>query len=461
MDSVHELSLSIPDTIKPRVVVIGGGFGGANTVKHLNDDIFQIVLFDKSNYNGFWPLLYQVATAGLQPDAIATPLRREFSKKKDFHFRAVEVAGIDPDKNLVLTAAGNLPYDYLVIATGSQTNFFGNELMKKYAFGMKSIPEALNIRAQVMQAFERADMTQDPLERKRLLTFILVGGGPTGVETAGALAELRKYILPKDYPHLDLKQMDIHLFEGNQRVLAAMSPTASRKAKAYLEKLDVDVRTSTVATSYDGLTLQLKTGETFESYCVIWSAGVTGNMLHGMKSEWTERGHYLTDANCLVTGSRNIYAIGDIALAKSDKWPKGYPGQAQPAIQQGTYIGRHLGAIYQNKPIKPFKFFDKGSRATVGRGKALADLAGNLHFGGRFAWYIWLFVHISGLMSFRSKMLVFTNWLWNYFTYDKGNRLIIRPFVPEAQAELKTEIHADVKAAVKPAAQPEEVHEHQ
>jgi NADH dehydrogenase len=427
-----ELSLSIPATSKPRVVVIGGGFAGANTIKHIDNEVFQIVLFDKSNYNGFWPLLYQVATSGLQPDAIATPLRKEFRKKKDFHFRALEVESVDADNNLIITAIGTLSYDVLVIATGSQTNFYGNESFKKYTFGLKTVPDALNFRAQLMQVFERAEMTPDRTERLRMMNFILVGGGPTGVETSGALAELRRHVLPKDYPKMDFTEMNIYLLEGHDRVLAAMSPTSSVRAKRYLEQLGVIVKTSAVVESYDGTVLRLKSGEKFESYCVVWSAGVTGNMLKGMKPEWTEKGHYLVDDRCRVTGSNNIYAIGDIAVLKSKQWPRGLPGQAQPAIQMGTYVGRNLYALFLEQPVRPFKFFDKGSLATVGRNKALADLLGDrLHLGGRVAWYIWLFVHITGLMSFRNKMLVFTNWVWNYLNFDKGNRMIIRPFVRE------------------------------
>jgi NADH dehydrogenase len=246
-------------------VVIGGGFGGANAVKHLDNNVFQIVVFDKSNYNGFWPLLYQVATGGLQPDAIATPLRKEFRKKKDFHFRAIQVEGIDPENNLVITAVGSLKYDFLVIATGSQTNFYGNESFRKYTFGLKTIPDALNFRAQLLQVFERAEMIADKTERLRMLNFVLVGGGPTGVETAGALAELRRHVMPKDYPKLDFTEMKIHLLEGNERILAAMSPQASVKAKRYLEELGVVVKTSSTVDRYDGTTLHLKSGEKFES----------------------------------------------------------------------------------------------------------------------------------------------------------------------------------------------------
>jgi NADH dehydrogenase len=255
------------------------------------------------------------------------------------------------------------------------------------------------------------------------------------VETSGAIAELRKHVLCKDYPHLDLSQMKIYLIESNERVLAAMSPSASVKAKAYLEKLGVIVMTSTYVDKYDGTTVHLRSGETIESYTVVWSAGVTGNMLEGMKPEWTERGHYIVDGYCRVIGATGIFAIGDISVQRSEKWPHGLPGQAQPAIQMGHFVGKYLNHVVRGKELRPFAFFDKGALATVGRGKALADLRGNIRLGGRIAWYIWLFVHITGLMSFRSKLLVFTNWIWNYFTFDKGNRLIIRPFVRPDEPE--------------------------
>lgn len=429
MDPLQQLTLNIPDSTKPRVVVIGGGFGGINAVKHLDSNKFQVVLLDKHNYNSFWPLLYQVATAGLQAETIAGPLRREFNKKADFHFRPLKVLAVDVATQTLTTVAGPLHYDYLILANGSKSNFFGNKSMQQFAMGLKSIPDALNLRSQLIQAFERAEMTPDPVERARILTIVLVGAGPTGVETAGALAELRKYSLPKDYPLIDFSQMKIYLLDGLDRVLPPMSPKASAKAHSYLEKMGIIIKTSTMVESYDGSVLRIKGGEEIQTYSVIWSAGVTGDLLDGLKPEWAEKGRLLTDEQCRIIGSHNIFAIGDIAAMKTKDYPKGHPGLAQPAMQMGKYVGKHLDAIHQGQQVKPFKYFDKGSLATVGRGKAVADLPGNLHLGGRIAWYIWLFVHISFLISFRNKLLVFANWVWNYFTFDKANRLIIRPYV--------------------------------
>ncbi len=423
------LSINIPDTGKPRVVIIGAGFGGLNTAEKLSSKDFQIVLLDKRNYHTFQPLLYQVATAGLQPDSIAAPLRNAFNHKKDFHFRMLRALSVNSDTNTISTIAGDLKYDYLVIANGMKTNFFGNEQIEKYALPLKSVPDALNLRSQIMQIMELANMTTDPLVREKIMTIVIAGAGPTGVEIAGALSELRKHVLPKDYPGLDFSEMKIYIIEGAGRILPPMSLKSSERAQRYLEKMGIILKPKALVESYDGQNVTLKGGEKIPTYTVIWSAGVKGDVMQGLKPEWAERGRLLTDEYCKVKGSNNIFAIGDIALMKTDKYPTGHPGVAQPAIQMGKYLGKHLIDFHNQKPVKPFKYFDKGSLATIGRGKAVADLPHNLSFGGRPAWWIWLFIHISFLISFRNKILVMTNWIWNYFTYDKGNRLIIRPYI--------------------------------
>ncbi|HXL58119.1 MAG TPA: NAD(P)/FAD-dependent oxidoreductase [Chitinophagaceae bacterium] len=423
------LSINIPDTGKPRVVIIGAGFGGLNTAEKLSSKDFQIVLLDKRNYHTFQPLLYQVATAGLQPDSIAGPLRNAFNYKKDFHFRMLRVLSVNPDTNTISTIAGDLKYDYLVIANGMRTNFFGNDQIEKYALPLKSVPDALNLRSQIMQIMELANMTTDLLVREKIMTIVIAGAGPTGVEIAGALSELRKHVLPKDYPGLDFSEMKIYVIEGADRVLPPMSLKSSARAQRYLEKMGILLKPKALVESYDGQNVTLKDGEKIPTYTVIWSAGVKGDVMQGLKPEWVERGRLLTDEYCKVKGSNNIFAIGDIALMKTDKYPKGHPGVAQPAIQMGKYLGNHLIDFHGQKLVKPFKYFDKGSLATIGRGKAVADLPHNLSFGGRPAWWIWLFIHISFLISFRNKILVMTSWIWNYFTYDKGNRLIIRPYI--------------------------------
>lgn len=425
-----DLSLNIPDTGIPRVVVVGGGFGGLYTIKKLKRQGFQVVLFDKRNYHTFQPLLYQVSTAGLQPDAIVGPLRTIYHGYPDGHFRMVRILSVDPARNTVHTIAGDLRYDYLVISNGMKSNFFGNDNFRKYTLPVKSVPDALNLRSHIMQLFERAVMTNDPKDLERIMTIAIVGAGPTGVETAGALSELRKYVLPKDYPNLDFSRMKIYVIEGLDRVLPPMAPESSARAHKDLERMGVEIRLNTLVSDYDGETLTFKNGETMQTGTVVWSAGVMGDVLDGLPREWVERGRLLTDHTCRVIGSSNIFAIGDVAMMKTDKYPKGHPGVAQPAIQMGKYVGKHLRDIHAGKTIPGFEYFDKGTLATIGRGKAVADLLGNkLHLGGRIAWYIWLFVHIAYLISFRNRILVLTNWWWNFWTYDKGNRLIIRPYI--------------------------------
>jgi NADH dehydrogenase len=425
----HTFTLNIPDIGKPRVVVIGGGFGGLNAVKHLEGQGFQVVLFDKHNYHTFQPLLYQVATAGLPAEAIASPLRQQFQHYKDFYFRLQRVAGIDPSRQIVLTEAGSLRYDYCIIAGGAKPNFFGNKEVEAYALPLKSVPEALNFRSNLLQSLELASITADPARRKAMMSIALVGGGPTGVETAGALAELKRHVLPKDYPMLDLQEMKIYLIEGLPRLLPSMSEKAGARALRDLQKMGVLVNTSAMVQNYDGKTLRFKDGSTIEVHTVIWTAGVTGESFPGLPADWSEKGRILVDEHCRLLHAENIFAIGDIALMKTGAYPKGHPGMAQVAIQMGKYVGKNLKSLYKGKDVAPFKYFDKGSLATIGRGNAVADLPGKHYFGGRPAWWIWLFVHINYLVSFRNKLLVFASWVYNYFTFDKGNRLIIRPYV--------------------------------
>lgn len=436
---MQNLSVNIPKSGKPRVVIIGGGFGGINTVKALPKNEFQIVLIDKHNYHTFQPLLYQVASAGLEPDAIGGPLRKAFSKRKDFYFRMLKVTGINPDAKTVSTTAGDIDYDYLVIANGTKSNFFGNEQMQKLSLPLKTIPDGLNIRSHLMQLFEWANLVTDDALREKMMTIVIVGGGPTGVETAGAIAELRKYVLPKDYPQLDFKKMKIIVLEGMDRLLPPMSPKASASAQYNLDRMGVIIKTKSLVESYDGETVTLKGGEQIKALTVLWTAGVAGDLLPGLPKEWAEKGRMLTDENCRVLGNKSIFAIGDIALMKQEKYPKGHPGVAQPAIQMGKYVGKNLKALHEGETVKPFSYFDKGSLATIGRGKAVADLPGNIHITGRIAWWIWLFVHVTFLISFRNKMMVLATWLWNYFTFDKGNRLIIRPYVRKDSTYIATQ----------------------
>jgi len=426
-----QLSLNIPETTKPRVVIIGGGFGGINFAKKLPEKEFQVVMFDKQNYHGFWPLLYQVATAGLEPDAIAEPLRKMFGSDEyeDFYFRLVRVTNINPETKTISTLVGDLSYDFLVIATGTKTNYFGNEQIKKFSFPLKQVPDALNLRSQMLQCFEQASMTSDPEVWQSLMNFVIVGGGPTGVELAGALAEMRKHVLPSDYPGMDFNRMNIYLVEGMDRVLPPMSPEASQKTYKYLTDMGINIKLNTLVESYDGSTVTFKGGEQIRAHTLIWAAGVAGALVDGLPEESVERGRILVNEYNQVLGFNDIFAIGDIALMKTPEYPKGHPGVAQPAIQQGKLLAKNMKRLLRKEPLEPFKYKDKGSLAIIGRNQAVADLPKGTHLGGFLAWVIWLFVHIMYLIGFRNKLIVLSNWMYKFFTYENSTRLIIRPFV--------------------------------
>lgn len=421
--------MNIPETGAPRIIVIGGGFAGISFIKKLQKEKVQIVLFDRHNYHTFQPLLYQVSTAGLEPDSIAYPLRKIFRKNLDFHFRLAEVEKIDTENNSISTSIGSLRYDYLVIATGTRTNYFGNQSIAENCMPMKTVPQALNIRSLILQNIEKADITSDETERKRLLNFVIAGAGPTGVELAGALAEFRKGILENDYPELDEDEMNVHLIEGLDRVLPPMSKTASKKAQKFLEKLGVQIHLETFISDYDGKTVTTKDGKKFETATFIWAAGVTGALIKGIDghSLIEKANRYNVDEFNAVKDLSNIYALGDIALMDTKDFPKGHPQVAQPAIQQGKHLGKNFRKMLNGGKMEPFKYFDKGTMATVGRNKAVVDI-GKLHFGGAIAWFLWMFVHLWFLVGFRNRVVTFFNWTYSYINYDRAARLIIRPF---------------------------------
>jgi NADH dehydrogenase len=421
--------MNIPETGVPRIVVIGGGFAGISFIKKLQKQKVQLVLFDRHNYHTFQPLLYQVSTAGLEPDSIAYPLRKIFRKNDDFHFRMAEVEGVDPATNTIFTSIGKLRFDYLVIATGTRTNFFGNESIAHNSMPMKTVPQALNIRSLMLQNIEKADITADERERKSLLNFVIAGAGPTGVELAGALAEFRKGILENDYPELDEEEMQVHLIEGQNRVLPPMSETVSKKAQKFLENLGVQLHLETFISDYDGKTVTTKDGKKLETAMFIWAAGVTGAPINGINGEaLVERANrYKVDECSKIIGFQNIYALGDIALMQTKDYPKGHPQVAQPAIQQGKHLGKNFRRMLKGEKMEPFTYFDKGTMATVGRNKAVVDI-GRLHFGGAIAWFLWMFVHLWFLVGFRNRVVTFINWTYNYINYDRAARLIIRPF---------------------------------
>ncbi|MCI4666983.1 MAG: NAD(P)/FAD-dependent oxidoreductase [Bacteroidia bacterium] len=422
------MKANLPNTDLPRVVVIGGGYGGITVAQALRKAPVQVVMIDKNNYHTFQPLLYQVASGGLEPDSIAFPLRKMFAKQKNFTFRWAEVDRVHPDKKCIETSIGTINYDYLVIATGSKTNFFGNKEIETNALGMKSIPESLDLRSLILQNFEEAHDHQSTEVQDRLMGFVVVGGGPTGVETAGALAELKAHVLPSDYPDLDLDLMDIHLIEAGGRILKGMSENSSQDALRSLEKLGVSVHLNTLVTSFDGSVVETKSGEKIDASTVIWAAGVQGAAIDGLEEAIEQRPNRLkVDKYNRVEGYEDVFAVGDIALMQTEEYERGHPMVAPVAMQMGEHLGKNLAQMFKGAPLKPFRYFDKGSMATIGRNKAVLDL-GKLHLRGIVAWLGWMFVHIFYLIGFRNKVVVFVNWVWSYFTYDKGTRLIIRPY---------------------------------
>jgi NADH dehydrogenase len=415
---------------KKKIVIIGGGFGGIELAKKLKKKNVDIVILDKHNYHTFQPLLYQVATGGLEADSIAFPIRKIFKGQKNLKFRVTEVKKVIPEENRLETSIGECQYDYLVIATGSTSNFFGQTEISQNAMPMKSIPEALNLRSLILQNLEAAIIETDPVKEDELLNFVVVGGGPTGVETAGAIAELKKHVLKNDYPELDLDKVNIYLIEGSPELLGAMSVQAQEKSRQFLEELGVTVLTEARVQSYDGKTLMLADGTKIGSSTVIWSAGVKGVVLDGINPQAVVRGNRLkvNEIN-LVEGYQNVFAIGDVAAMITNDTPNGHPGVAPAAIQQGKHLAENLMNLIEHKPTSPFKYFDKGTMATVGRNRAVVDIK-KIRFQGIFAWFTWMFVHLMTLVGFRNKLVVFVNWVWSYFSYDRGTRLIIRPFKP-------------------------------
>jgi NADH dehydrogenase len=416
----------IADLGKPRIIVIGGGFGGLEVIKGLHGVKAQVVLFDKFNHHTFQPLLYQVATSGLETNSIVAPFRKLFGNQADFYFRLGEVKKIKPEENYIETSIGGVKYDYLVIATGAVTNFYGMGEVEKHSSSMKNIVDATKLRNKIIRQLEYALLTEDPEVMNSLMDFVIVGGGPTGVELSGALTELKKNVFPKDYKELDMRQMDIHLVEASPRLLNGMSTQAGEKALEFLTEMGVKVHLNAAVKSYDGYEVVLNTGEKLISRSLIWAAGVKGNPIDGINPELVTRGNRLqVDEFNRVKGYENIFAIGDVALMEGDtKSPKGHPMMAPPAQQQGKLLAKNLINLISKRPLKPFRYFDKGSMATVGRHKAVVDMRG-IRFQGFFAWYVWMFVHLMSIVGFRNKVFTFFSWMWNYFSYDRSNRLII------------------------------------
>lgn len=422
--------MDTPTTPIPRVVIIGGGFGGLQLAKQLKNAPVKVMMLDRHNYHTFQPLLYQVAMGAIPADSIGFPIRRIFTNQDNFRFFLTDVQKINPESKTVSTDMGDINYDYLVIATGSNTNFFGNKEIEHFAMPMKNIPEALNLRSLILQNLEKALVTKTYNEREALMTFVVVGGGPTGVELSGALAEMRQLILMKDYHGLKKQHMKVYLVEGKDRLLAAMSPQASAKAKEFLAKGEVTIYNSVHVQSYDGYELKIDDGTTIHTRNVFWAAGVKGEVPEGIDQTITKGNRILTDNISRVQGFENIFAIGDVAAMITPEMPNGLPGVAPAAIQQGKHLAKNLVHIIKGEPTVPFKYVDKGTLATIGRNKAVADL-GRLHFQGFFAWLLWGVVHIMSLAGFGNKLSVFLSWFLNYFNKNSDNRLVVRYFNTE------------------------------
>lgn len=416
----------IADLGAPRIIVIGGGFAGLEVVRNLKHTKAQVVLFDLHNHHTFQPLLYQVATSGLETSSIVFPLRKRFSYRPNFFFRLGEVKRISPEENSIETSIGKASYDYLVIASGARTNFYGMTDVEKNSLSMKTIEDSIQVRNHILRNMENALLVEDQEQMNSFMDYVIVGGGPTGVELAGALAELKSHVFPKDYPELDLSQMDIHLIEAGPRLLNGMSEKASAKALQYLQQMGVDVRLNCAVKSYDGYELKINENEKVISRTVIWAAGVTGNPIEGLPKEVLTRGNrLLVDNFNRVKGFENIFALGDVAAMEGDpRYPKGHPQMAPPAMQQGKLLAENISRLIEKKEMKPFVYTDKGSMATVGRNRAVVDM-GAFRAQGFFAWFIWMFVHLLSITGFKNKVFTFFSWFFSYLSYDRSNRLII------------------------------------
>jgi NADH:ubiquinone reductase (H+-translocating) len=417
-----------------KVLIIGGGFGGLRLANKLrNKKNIEVTLVDKFNYHQFQPLFYQVATAGIDASNISFPLRKAFQSSHNVRIRLAEVKEVLTAQNKIATDNGEIDYDILVIATGAGNNFFGNDNVAKHAYTMKSTVEALQIRHHLLQNFECALTAKDDDELQRLLNVVVVGGGPTGVEVSGAIADMKRFVLPKDYPDLDFSRMNIYLLEGTPKVLGTMSEKSSAQSKKYLAQLGVTVLTNTLMQDYDGHTVTLKDGNTIATGTVIWAAGIKGNVPAGINTNLIVRGNRLiVDRRNKLNSYNNIYAIGDVCSMITPLYAKGHPQVASVAIQQADVLAKNLIATLKGEALKDFEYKDKGSMATVGRNLAVVDIPKpKLHFGGFAAWLVWMSLHLMLILGVKNRFFVFLNWLYNYITHDQSLRLIFKAFNKE------------------------------
>ena len=417
------MSVNIPDTGQKRVVILGAGFGGLKLARELSRSDYQVVIIDRNNFHQFQPLFYQVAMAGLEPSTISFPLRKIFQKNKNVKVRVAEVESVDLEEQIVFTSIGKLGYDKLVIALGATSNFYGNSILEENCLTLKSVADSLQIRNQILEDLEQAISELDYNERQKLIDIVIVGGGPTGVEVAGALAEMRRFIIPKDYPEINPEEIDIYLVQGAPRLLPAMKEKSSADALKFLDGLGVKVKLNSIVVDYRNGEVLLSSGDKIPADKVIWAAGVVGNRLEGIPENLWYHGRIMTDQHCRIPGFDDVFVVGDLNGYHDEYIPHGFPQVAQTALQQGKYVAKYLkkGKLSESG----FKYKDLGSLATIGRAKAVADLPG-IRISGWLAWIVWLFVHLFQLIGVRNRVVVFINWMTNYFTYDQSLRLIIR-----------------------------------
>ena len=421
------MKANIEHTDKKRIVIVGGGLGGLELAFKLVDDDYQVVLIDKNNYHQFPPLIYQVASGGLEPSSISFPFRRLFQGKKDFFFRMAKVESVNADKKTINTTVGEIDYDYLVMAFGAKTNFFGNKDIEATTLPMKSVSEAMRLRNTILRNLELALTEEDPARKQALMNIVVVGGGASGVEIAGAVAEMKKNIIARDYPDLDSSQMHIYLVNAVDRLLSAMDPVSSKRAERDLKELHVHIRQPQFATEYKDGILKTSAGLEIPTQTVIWVSGICANTVEGFPAESIgHAGRFLTDRFCRVKGVKDVYAIGDVSLVEGDEeYPLGHPQLAQVAMQQAKTVAKNFKAMSKGKELKPFKYKNLGVMATIGRNHAVAEISGK-KFGGFPAWALWLVVHLRSILGVKNKTFILLNWVWNYINYKQSLRLILK-----------------------------------
>lgn len=434
------MSINIQRNQKKRVVIVGGGLGGLRLAEDLYGSGMQVVLIDKNNFHQFPPLIYQIASAGIDPSSISFPFRQIFRKRKDFYFRMAEARMVDTEKKILQTSIGKIDYDYLVLAAGATTNFFGNKNIEEWAIPMKTVPEAMGLRNALLSNFERALTCATEEERQELLNVVIVGGGATGVEIAGALSEMKRYVIPYDYPDMDSSLMHIYLIEAGDRLLAGMSQDSSKKAYDFLKSMGVDIQFGKMVTDYRDHKVIMKDGTEISTRTFLWVSGIRANAMPGISEEHLGRGfRFKVDQFNRIPGLNDVFAIGDQCLQTTDPaYPNGHPQVAQVAIQQAKNLAKNIKRINEghadDNSLTPFKYNNLGSMATIGRNKAVVEI-GKFHSQGFFAWILWLVVHLRSILGVKNKMMVLLNWLWKYVSYNDSIRMITYATKPREVVE--------------------------